>query len=85
MASPTLLKIARDSGYGFGWDLAQAMADARVSIRDLATWTGETQRRVRHVRAVGVRAFPFEVGFNLYIAIWTIVRRRIQGSERGTR
>lgn len=82
MATPTLLSLAKQAGYGFGWSLALAMGQARISIRDLATWTGLTQRRVRHVRAVGVQAFPFEVGFDLYMAVENLKRARSLNSGR---
>jgi hypothetical protein len=74
-------RFAAEVGYGYGWDLASALKANRIAIRDLATYLQVTQRRVRHVRAVGVGRFPYLVGLDYFVAVRFIVRFRKAAAE----
>jgi hypothetical protein len=73
--------LVAEVGYGYGWDLAAALRASKISIRDLAAYLGVTQRRVRHVRDVGVARFPFLVGLDYYMAVRTILKFRKTAAE----
>lgn len=79
--NPNVNAIAQKVGYGYGWDLAAALRTSKISIHDLAIYLGVTQRRVRHVRDVGVARFPFLIGLDYFMAIRTITRLRAMAVE----
>jgi hypothetical protein len=64
--------LAREVGYGCSWDLAAALTSNRLAVRDLAAWLQVSQRRVRHVRDLGVQRFPYLVGFDYFMAVRSI-------------
>lgn len=79
--NPNVIAIARRVGYGYGWDLAAALRTSKISVRDLAIYLGVTQRRVRHVRDIGVGRFPYLVGLDYFMAVRTITRLRGMAAE----
>lgn len=79
--NPNVITIARRVGYGYGWDLAAALRTSKISVRDLAIYLGVTQRRVRHVRDIGVGRFPYLVGLDYFMAVRTITRLRGMAAE----
>ena len=83
MATPyrPIRSFAAEVGYGAGWDLAAALRTSRLSIRDLARYLDVTQRRVRHVRDLGVARFPYLVGLDYFLAVRSITRFRRLASE----
>lgn len=81
--NPNVLAIAKKVGYAYGWDFEAALRTSKVSIRDLATWLQVTQRRVRHVRDLGVTRFPFLIGLDYFMAVQSILKfRKLAGELR---
>ena len=73
--------LAREVGYGCSWDLAAALRSNRLAVRDLAAWLQISQRRVRHVRDLGVQRFPYLVGFDYFLAVRSIRALRTTAAQ----
>lgn len=79
--NPNLKAWAVEVGYGYGWDLAAALRASKISVRDLAAWLRVTQRRVRHVRDLGVSRFPYIIGLEYFAAVRSIRKFRAAAAD----